>query len=107
MQDCIQLLLLDQFATINDIGIYISKIVLGNEILFNNRSYINIARLKYLIDCIIFYDNVKTKIAYSKEIPCLFSIDDIFEPIKNEVVDKFFQGYDLYLNSIKSRRHGN
>lgn len=93
--------LLDQFATINDIGIYISKIVLGNNILFNNRSYINLARLKYLIDCIIFYDNLKTKIEYTKRNTLSVSIDDIFEPIKNEVVDKFFKGYDLYLNSIK------
>ena len=93
--------LLDQFATINDIGIYISKIVLGNEILFNNRSYINIARLKYLIDCIIFYDNVKTKIEYTKRNTLSVTIDDIFEPVKNEVVDDFFQGYALYLNSIK------
>lgn len=93
--------LLDQFATINDIGIYISKIVLGNEILFHNRSYINMARLKYLIDCIIFYDNLQSKIEYLKRNTLLISIDDIFEPIKNEVVDQFFQGYDLYLNSTK------
>ena len=93
--------LLYQFATINDIGIYISKIVLGNGLLFNNRSCMNLSKLKYLIDCIIFYDNVKTKIEYTKRNTLSVSIDDIFEPVKNEVVDNYFQGYTLYLNSIK------
>ena len=93
--------LLYQFATINDIGIYISKIVLGNELLFNNRSCMDLPKLKYLIDCIIFYDNVKTKIEYTKRNTLSVTIDDIFEPVKNEVVDDFFQGYALYLNSIK------
>jgi len=93
--------LLYQFATINDIGIYISKIVLGNELRFNNRSCINLSKLKYLIDCIIFYDNVKTKIEYTKRNTLSVSIDDISEPVKNEVVDNYFQGYTLYLNSIK------
>ena len=93
--------LLDQYIMMNDIGIYISKIVLGNNITFNNNSYINTARLKYLIDCIVFYGNIKTKIEYSKRNVLSVSIDDIFEPIWNEVVKKYFKGYDLYLNSTK------
>lgn len=92
---------MDHFAEMNEIAIYIQKIVLNNETTFNKHSYINKARLDYLMECFMAYGNIKTKIEFSKRNALAISINNIFEPIEDEKVGEFFQGYNLYLNSTK------